>query len=154
MADNQKNNRKSKHTGAKVVGGAALLALLFGGGYFGLGIGNSGGGVIGGHETEAGSAGSPEETKQQETPAATEPSTEETQESTEETKEAIRISVKESEIWYNDTKVTLEELKAALLHDYSFTQKQTVTLTDEKAVKGTYDEVVTLLQTLKIEFTQ
>ncbi len=154
MADNQKNNKKSKHTGAKVVGGAALLALLFGGGYFGLGIGNPGGGVIGGHETEAGSAGSPEETKQQETPAATEPSTEETQESTEETKEAIRISVKESEIWYNDTKVTLEELETALMHDYSFTEKQPVTLVDEKAVKGTYDAVTAILEKYHIEFTQ
>ena len=47
MADRRQEEQKKKsHTGSKIVGGAVLLALLGGGGYFGLGIGNNGGGFL------------------------------------------------------------------------------------------------------------
>ena len=142
---NTKNKKKSK--GGKTVAGAALLlALLGGGGYFGLGIGNESGGLIpvGVPETTVEQAASSAEQTQAvtETPVETTP---------EETKEqVITIRVKESDILYQEQKVSLEELEEALAKDYKEGMK--IELIDDHAILDVIDNVKSVLEKLHLSF--
>ena len=53
MANKKRSSKRKSHTGGKVVGGAALLALLLAGGHFGLGIGRAEGGLLTGAALQA-----------------------------------------------------------------------------------------------------
>lgn len=131
--------KRSKHTGAKVtVTTAAILALLAGG-HFGLGIGRGGegAGLLPGQQAPA----------QNTVETAAEP------EEAEAGKDdgVLAVTVQEDGILYEGKAVTLSELEAALLSDY--TGEKTVTLADDHAIKSAYDEVTALLDKLSIPYT-
>ena len=138
----KKEKRKSKHTGAKVASGAVIAALLLGGGgYFGLGIGNPNGGLLPEQTQEAQNSGSDE--KEEATTAETESETEEG---------VLTISVKESQILYQGKEVSLTELETALLKDYQ--DGSEIKLSDDHAIKATYDEVTALLTRLNLPYSE
>lgn len=136
--------KKSNHTGRNVATAAVILALLGGGGYFGLGIGNPNGGALpvngttAGHETQA-------PTQEQTAPPTTAEVTEAPTEAS-----VLTITVKESEILYQGKAVTLAELETAILSD--FKEGKSVKLVDEKAIESVYGDVSALLAKLNIPF--
>ena len=137
-----KKERKNKHTGAKAAGGVLIAALLLGGGgYFGLGIGNPNGGLLPNQTQEAENSGSAEKEAE-----------EVTDEKTEQEEKVLKISVKESTILYQGKEVSLSELETALLKDYK--EGSTITLTDDHAIKASYDEVTALLSKLDLPYSE
>ena len=145
-------SKKNNHTAGKVAGTALLLALLGGGGYFGLGVGNPDGGWLN-PSPPALTQEVPDratEATVQPTQAPTQPTTAEPQPTptaTEEAKELV-ITVREDRIRYQDREVTLEELEQSVLADYK--EGKTVSLRDDHAIKSVYDEVVALMDRLHI----
>ena len=146
MAENKgttkKDAKKKSHTGSKVVGAAVLLALLGGGGYFGLGIGNPNGGALPINQPTAAETTVAREQEAQ-APAPPETTVEVTEEATE-----LIITVKGTEILYQGKTVTLTELETALLSDYK--SGKTVKLVDDKAIESVYSDVSALLTKLNI----
>ncbi len=140
---NETKNGKKKGKGGKTVAGAALLlALLGGGGYFGLGIGNSDGGLL--------PVGTPEVTAEQ-TKNTAEQTQEVTEAPTQETKsQELAIRVQKSDILLNGQKVTAEELEEALTREYK--EGMTVVLIDDYAIKSVYDNAETVLNKLHLPF--
>ena len=140
---NATRNKRSRHTGAKVTGAAVIIAALLAGGHFGLGIGRGEGGAL---------------LPNQEAPAA-QTAVAETAEETTEAAPAenpaddgvLGITVREDGVYYEGEAVTLDELGEALLKDWK--DGVGVTLTDDHAIKSTYDEVTALLDKLSIPYT-
>ena len=133
---------KNKHTGAKAAGGVLIAALLLGGGgYFGLGIGNPNGGLLPNQTQEAEDSGSVEKEAE-----------EVTEQKTEQEEKVLKISVKESTILYQGKEVSLSELETVLLKDYK--EGSTITLTDDHAIKASYDEVTALLSKLDLPYSE
>ena len=139
------DNKKSAHTGRKAAGTVAILALLMGGGYFGLGVGNPQGGWL--NPAPAVTQESPQTTG---APATTQAPVQTTApvESTTADDGILRITVKESGILYRGQSMSLAELEQALLQDYKEGYK--VKLTDDHAIKSVYDEVTALLGRLQL----
>ena len=171
MANKKRSSKRKSHTGGKVVGGAALLALLLAGGHFGLGIGRAEGGLLTGEALQAA-----KETVVDTAEAAKETLTEgyETvKEALTETAETVQepeavpvqeivvqqddgiltITVREDKLLYEGREVDLTQLEEDLLNDYK-TDASTVELQDDHAIKAVYDEVSALLQRLSIPFTE
>ena len=171
MANKNRSSKRKRHTGGKVVGGAALLALLLAGGHFGLGIGRAEGGLLTGEALQAA-----KETVVDTAEAAKETLTEgyETvKEALTETAETVQepeavpvqeivvqqddgiltITVREDKLLYEGREVDLTQLEEDLLNDYK-TDASTVELQDDHAIKAVYDEVSALLQRLSIPFTE
>ena len=143
---NENGKKKSSHTGSKVAGAAVILALLGGGGYFGLGIGNPNGGLLPNNQPTQQQQETAAPTQEETTPPTTEEPT--TEAPTEES--VLTITVKESEILYQGKAVTLAALETALLSD--FKDGKSIKLVDEKAIKSVYDEVESLLGKLNLPF--
>ena len=171
MANKKRSSKRKSHTGGKVVGGAALLALLLAGGHFGLGIGRAEGGLLTGEALQAA-----KETVVDTAEAAKETLTEgyETvKEALTETAETVQepeavpvqeivvqqddgiltITVREDKLLYEGREVDLTQLEDDLLNDYK-ADASTVELQDDHAIKAVYDEVSALLQRLSIPFTE
>ena len=152
MADNHsgsrrpEENKKSAHVGRKAAGTAVILALLAGGGYFGLGVGNPNGGWLS-PSTPGVTQEAPQTTN---APATTQAPVQTTApvESTTAEDGILRITVKESGILYRGQSVSLAELEQALLKDYKAGHR--AELTDDHAIKSVYDEVTALLNKLQI----
>ena len=137
--------KDKKKGGGAALGLLALLALLGGGGYFGLGIGNPNGGLLPNSNPSAPApVASQEQTAQQ--------TSEQTQEVTAAPTEAtvLVITIREDKILYQDREVSLTELETALLSDYK--AGKTVRLADDKAIESVYGDVSALLNKLNIPF--
>ncbi len=132
--------KRSRHTGAKVTVTAAAILALLAGGHFGLGIGRGGegAGLLPGQQAPA----------QNTVETAAEPAEEA---ETGKDDGVLAVTVQEDGILYEGKAVSLSELEAALLSDY--TGEKTVTLTDDHAIKSAYDEVTALLDKLSIPYT-
>ena len=61
----------------------------------------------------------------------------------------LSIEIKEDKIYYEGQEVTLQQLEENLLRDYK--EGLTVSVTDDHAIKGTYDEVEALLTKLALK---
>ncbi len=167
MANKKRSSKRNRHTGGKVAGGAAILALLLAGGHFGLGIGRAEGGLLTGEalqaakETVVESAQVAKETLTEGYEAAKETLTETAQDVQEAVTETVQeivvqqddgvltITVREGKLLYEGREVTLDQLEENLLKDYK-ADSSTVELLDDHAIKATYDEVSALLQRLSI----
>ena len=151
----QERNGNKSHTGRNVGLAAVLLALLLGGGRYGLGIGRGGGGegVLpeNGNSTQSETVQTAQQeaqpTEVQETPAQEEPAV--PAEEIPEDDGVLSVVVKEDKLFYEDEEIDLAVLEQALLRDY-VKDKTTVTLTDDHAIKAAYDEVASLLDRLGI----
>ena len=132
--------KRSKHTGAKVTVTAAAILALLAGGHFGLGIGRGGegAGLLPGQNAPAQNAAETTAEPAQEAEAGKDDG-------------VLAVTVREDGVLYGGKTVTLSELEAALLSDY--TEEKTVTLTDDHAIKSAYDEVTALLDRLSIPYT-
>ncbi len=139
MAKERSNQRR--HTGAKVTAAAAVVIALLAGGRYGLGIGRGEGGAL--LPNQQGPQAAPQETAVQETAAPTEEAAAD--------ESVLAVTVRESELLYNGASVSLAELEAALLADYK--DGKTVTLTDDHAIKASFDEAAALLDRLSIPYT-
>ena len=173
MANKKRSSKRKSHTGGKVVGGAALLALLLAGGHFGLGIGRAEGGLLTGEalqaakETVVDTAEAAKETLTEgyetvkealtetvETVQGTEPEPVPVQEIVVQQDDGVlTITVREDKLLYEGREVDLVQLEEDLLNDYK-TDASTVELQDDHAIKAVYDEVSALLQRLSIPFTE
>ena len=161
----QKNRREQKnsHVGRKAAGTALILALLSGGGYFGLGIGNPNGGWLvpsspgvtqeapTNHESQevpATSASTQTQAPTQtELPSETPAPEAETTTETEGQEGILTVTVREQEIEYRGRSLTAAELEQALLGDYQDCMR--IRLVDDHAIKSVYDEVEALLERLR-----
>ena len=135
----EERNKKNNHTGSKVAAGAIIAAALFAGGRFGFGIGTESGTGFFNQNSDTGEDAADEKTEEAvETVAENEDG-------------VIAITVKEDGIEYNGASVTLGELEAAVLKD--FKDDVEIRLTDDHAIKSTYEEVTSLLDKLEIPYT-
>ena len=165
MANKKRSSKKKSHTGGKVVGGVALLALLLAGGHFGLGIGRAEGGLLTGEalQTVKESAIETVETAR-ETLAEGIEAVVETTETVQEPETApvqeivvpeddgvLTITVREDKLLYEGREVDLGQLEESLLQDYK-ADVSIVELLDDHAIKAAYDEVKALLQKLSIPY--
>ena len=165
MANKKRSSKKKSHTGGKVVGGVALLALLLAGGHFGLGIGRAEGGLLTGEalQTVKESAIETVETVR-ETLAEGIEAVVETTETVQEPETApvqeivvpeddgvLTITVREDKLLYEGREVDLGQLEESLLQDYK-ADVSIVELLDDHAIKAAYDEVKALLQKLSIPY--
>jgi len=134
MAEEQK--KKKGHPVRNTAVAAVLIAALLGGGHYGLGIGRGDGQwllpSLTGQDAQQAAEPQPQQNEQTGTADG-----------------ALSIVVQESKILYGGREVGLSELEEALLHDYT-KGRTTVTLTDDHAIKGTFDEVSALLAKLEI----
>ena len=169
MANKKRSSKRNSHTGGKVVGGAALLALLLAGGHFGLGIGRAEGGLLTGEalqaakETVVDTAQAARETLGEGIEIAKETLTETAQDVQEAVTETVQvivvqqddgiltITVREDKLLYEGREVTLAQLEENLLQDYR-ADAFAVELLDDHAIKAAYDEVSALLQKLSIPY--
>ena len=165
MANKKRSSKKKSHTGGKVVGGVALLALLLAGGHFGLGIGRAEGGLLTGEalQTVKESAIETVETARETlsegieavvetTETVQEPETAPVQEIVvPEDDGVLTITVREDKLLYEGREVDLGQLEESLLQDYK-ADASTVELLDDHAIKAAYDEVKALLQKLSIPY--
>ena len=124
---------------------AAALALLLGGGRYGLGIGRGGGdGVL----PQEGDSVLPEtaqtETVQTEPEQAVEPEAEKPADDG-----VLEITVREDKLLYEGEETDLAALRDALLADYA--EGVRVKLIDDHAIKSAYDEAAVLLESLGIK---
>ncbi len=167
MDKKKRSTRRNRHTGGKVAGGAALLALLLAGGHFGLGIGREGGGFLTAEamqnaaETVSKTYESAKELVTGTAVPTQAPTAEPTQAPTTEPVQAIvipqddgvlTVTVREDKLLYEGQEVTLAQLEEYLLKDYK-AESSTVELLDDHAIKAAYDEVHALLQKLSIPFS-
>ncbi len=144
--------KKSAHMGRKAAGTAAILALLAGGGYFGLGVGNPNGGLI--------NASTPAVTQEAQTPTEalteapmTQEPTSETQPVTTAEEGVLVITVKEHDIIYGGKIMSsIDELSEALMKEYK--EGNRIRLTDEGAIKDEYDQVKAQLEKLNVPFEE
>ena len=143
MADRENEKKKKGHTGSKLAGAAVLLALLGGGGYFGLGIGNEGGGFLNPTQPKSDPSAYATTAEEVTTPASTE-----TEPYTEEEEGVITLTVKEDKILYRGEEMGLKELEEALLKDYK--DGVQVRVVNDHAILSVYDELDALLKKLKI----
>lgn len=138
--------KKNRHTGAKVTGGAGavvILALLFGG----LGRGGGNGILPGGNGSEfLSETGSKIEQKVDE---ATD-FVQDTLNLGEKDDGVLSIVVKGDTIIYEGKEVSSSALEEALTGDYK--DGVTVSLEDDHAIKGTYDEVTAILDKIGISY--
>ena len=135
----EKNNRS--HTGRNVAIGAAVLALLLGGGRYGLGLGQSGGdGML----PQEGDSTRPEQSQTQAAEVTAAP--EET--AAPAADGVLEIVVREDKLIYEGETTDLAGLRDALLRDWAEGTK--VKLTDDHAIKAAYDEAAALLDFLGI----
>ena len=139
----REEEKKKSHTGRNVATAAVILALLGGGGYFGLGVGNPNGGLL--PNTQPTQQQTQAQTQEETVPPTTAEPTEAPTESS-----VLTITVKESEILYQGRTVTLAELETAILSD--FKEGKSVKLVDEKAIEAVYGDVSALLAKLNIPF--
>lgn len=129
------NERKrKKHTGAKVTAATAVLLAALAGGSFGFR--QSGWNIPGVQNNDK--KGSPV----QESIASEQAAQDEG---------VLTITVQNSGIVYRGNSVTLSELEARLLSDY--TAEKQIILQDDHAIKSAYDEVTALLAKLSMPFT-
>ena len=167
--DNRKRSVKRKrHTGGKVAGGVALLALVLAGGHFGLGIGRAEGGLLTGEalqnagETVAKAYESVKETVTGTAEPTAEPTAAPTAAPTAEPVQTLVIpvddgvltlTVREDQLLYEGQAVDLVQLEERILKDYR-ADTSTVELLDDHAIKAAYDEVKALLEKLSIPYTE
>ena len=142
----QEKSERKGHPVRNTAVAAAVLALLLGGGRYGLGLGRGGGeGVLPGE-----GEGVLPETAQTETlespEAAEEP---EPADETPADDGVLEITVRESTLLYEGVETDLAGLSEALLRDYH--EGVTVKLTDDHAIKSAYDEAAALLSSLGID---
>ena len=135
----ERNNRKG-HGVRNTAIAAAALALLLGGGRYGLGIGRGGDGVL---PQEGGSVLT--ETAQSETAAEPAETLAEAEASAD---GVLEITVRENRLYYEGGETDLSALRDALLRDYK--EGMSVKLTDDHAIKAAYDEAAALLESLGI----
>ena len=130
------NQKKKKHTGAKVTAATAVLLAALAGGSFGIGRGgftlprtqpSDTNGVIMEPATVVENSFVPDE-------------------------KTLNITVRNTEILYQGSTVTLEQLEKSLLSDYKADEKEIV-LQDDHAIKAAYDEVTALLAKLSLPYT-
>ena len=160
MDGKKRSAKQNRHTGGKVAGGAALLALLLAGGHFGLGIGREGGGFLTAENIQTAT-----ETVVQGVESAREALTEAVEQTGETVTETVQqivvpqddgvltITVKEDKLLYEGQETTLVQLEESLLKDYR-AGVSTVELKDDHAIKSAYDEVSALLQKLSIPYSE
>ena len=166
MDKRKRSSKRSRRTGGKVVGGAAVLALLLAGGQCGLGIGREGGGLLTRENIDTVTQVMTETFQNVVSTAAptaaptAEPTAEPTQQPVTEIvvpqpqdDGVLTITVQEDRLLYEGQAVTLAQLEQFLLNDYK-ADAFTVELKDDHAIKAAYDEVTALLQRLNIPFTQ
>ena len=148
--------KKNRHTGAKTAAAIVVLAALMGGGYYGLGIGQDlitlPGVVPSQAESSAVHETSQASEKPQEASTIAESALPESQNPAKSEDDILEIVIREDKIEYEGNVITLQELEEALLSDY--TEEMNVTLTDDHAIKATYDEVTALLEKLSIPYTK
>ncbi len=124
-----KEEKKKKHTGTKVVSSVVVLAAIaiyFFGDGIGLGKGNN--------MTEDNSA--------------TAPNSSSISQSVEGNATELALVVTETEIKVNDEVKTIEEIETMLTSG----EKYTVILKDEKALKSTFDKIEEILKDNNIEY--
>ncbi|MBQ7058041.1 MAG: hypothetical protein IJM83_01870 [Firmicutes bacterium] len=152
----QKQKKRNRHTGAKTLGAVLVLAALMGGGYYGLGIGQDVIALPGVRPSQAESSTVQETSQasetQQEAATPAESTAMESENPAKTEDDVLEIVIREDKIEYEGNELSLQELEEALLKDY--TDQMTVTLTDDHAIKATYDEVTALLEKLTIPYTQ
>ena len=124
--------KKNKHTGAKVTAAAAVLLAALAGGSFGI----SRGGFHFADSQYAGTVMQPSETVEK---------------ASAQDESILTITVQNSEILYRGEAVTLSQLEALLLSDY--TEDKQIILQDDHAIKATFDEVSALLAKLSLPYT-
>lgn len=171
MDTKKRSTKRKRHTGGKVAGGVALLALLLAGGHFGLGIGREGGGFLTAEamqnaaETVSQTYESAKElvtgTAEPTLAPTAEPTAEPTQAPTAEPIQAIvipvddgvlTVTVRQDKLLYEGRETTLMQLEEDILRDYK-AGTSAVELIDDHAIKAAYDEAKALLEKLSIPFT-
>ena len=128
--------QKKKHTGAKVTAATAVLLAALAGGSFGIGRGG---------------LSLPRTQPSDTNGVIMEPATA-VENSFVPNEKTLNITVRNTDILYQGSTVTLEQLEASLLSDYKADEKEIV-LQDDHAIKATYDEVAALLAKLSLPYT-
>lgn len=130
---NQK--KKKRHAGAKATAATAiLLAALAGGSY---GFQRSGWNIPGVQNNDRKGPSIQESTVSEQAAVQDE--------------KTLTVTVRNSEILYQGNTVTLSDLEAQLLSDY--TGEKQIVLKDDHAIKATFDEVTALLAKLSLPYT-
>lgn len=130
------NQRKKKrHAGAKATAATAvLLAALAGGSY---GFRHSGLNIPGVQNNDKKSSSVQEESIPEQAPVQDEGT--------------LTVTVRNSDILYRGSEVTLTQLETLLVADY--TAEKQIILQDDHAIKATFDEVTALLAKLSMPYT-
>ena len=130
------NERKrKKHTGAKVTAATAVLLAALAGGSFGF---RQSGLNIPGVQNNDKKGPSVQESIVTEQTSAQDDGT-------------LTVTVRNSDILYRGSEVTLSQLETLLLSDY--TAEKQIILQDDHAIKSTFDEVTALLAKLSMPYT-
>lgn len=163
MAKEEKKNKKEKHTGRNITVGVLAVILLSLAGWFGLGGGNGFGTGGSGQTGNAGAvpglvdtgstgneaaqpSGNEEQTQPEAQPA------ENPEETGNEAEAQLTVAVSEDKITVGGNDVAVEELESALRDAYDGTVP--VVLSDDHAIKATYDAVKAALEKLDIPYSE
>ena len=130
------NERKRKrHTGAKVTAATAVLLAALAGGSFGFR--QSGWNIPGVQNNDKKGSAIQENSVTEQAPTQND--------------RILIVTVRNSGILYQGSEVTLSELEALLLSNY--TVEKQIILEDDHAIKSAFDEVTALLAKLSMPYT-